>query len=87
MTQPALDFTVPVRDSHVLDPGEQQRLSGQSRLILARLQQGPMTRDEISAIGRNVTARVSDLRKAGYNVRCIEHNRKTGFSRYALVEA
>lgn len=41
---------VPVTDSHVLDPGEQQRLSGQNARILARLEQGPMTRDEIAAM-------------------------------------
>ena len=48
-----------------------------------------MTRDEIYAIGRNVTARVSDiweyLKPQGRDFKCIEHNRKTGFTRYAIV--
>jgi hypothetical protein len=83
MTQ--LDLLLP-RDTHCLEPSEVRRLAGQSLRILAELKRGPMTRDEIAAIGRNVTARVSDLRKAGYDVRCIEQNRRTGFTRYALIE-
>jgi hypothetical protein len=81
---------IPVRDSHVLDVREQRRLTGQSLRILERLRQGPATRDDIAAIGRNPTARISDLRKylqpQGLTVKCIEEDHKTGFSRYALVE-
>jgi hypothetical protein len=73
-------FSIPVHQ-----PAEARRLSGQCAAILARLHQGPATREEIAAIGRNATARVSDLRKAGHDVRCVEHNRATGFTRYALI--
>lgn len=88
MTQSRLNFSQDVilaRDSHVTAPVEVRRLAGQNGAILERLQRGPCTREEIAAIGRNPTARISDLRKAGYNVQCVEHNRVTGFTRYALV--
>jgi hypothetical protein len=85
MTQPSIIDAI---DSHVTAPAEQTRLSGQNARILARLEHGDMTRDEIAAIGRNVTARVSDLRAylkpQGRNVKCVEHNRKTGFTRYGI---
>ena len=71
-------------DSHVTEPAVIRRLAGQNARVLEALQRGPMTRDEIAAIGRNPTARVSDLRKAGWDVRCIEHNKETGFTRYEL---
>ena len=80
MTQPELIW---VTDSHVTDPGEQARLSAQSARILARLEQGPATRRELTDIALNVTARISDLRAAGYVVRVIERNR-SGRTVYAL---
>lgn len=88
MNQPAFVFArdeILPSDTHVTEPVEVSRLAGQNAVILARLRSGPCTREEIAAIGRNPTARISDLRKAGYDVRCIEHDRKTGFSRYALI--
>ena len=86
MTQPGFIFS---RDSHVTDVAEQTRLSNQSARILARLEQGRMSRDEIAAIGRNPTARVSDIRRhlkaSGRTVKCVEYNRVSGASWYAIV--
>ena len=71
------------RDSHVTDPDEIHRLDASARKVLARLQQGRATRRELAEIALNVTARISDLRKAGYNPVCIEH-RTSGRSVYEL---
>ena len=68
--QPGFIFA---RDTHILEPAEIVRLSAQAQRILERLQQGPATRRELTDIACNVTARISDLRAAGYQVVCEEH--------------
>ena len=47
---------------------DRKRLRGQCAAILARLEAGPATCDELQAIARNYTARISNLRDAGYDV-------------------
>jgi hypothetical protein len=84
VTQPAFIFA---RDTHVLDKVEQVRLSGQSLRILERLQSGPATNRELAEISLKYTGRISDLRKAGYDVRVVEQDRATGRTLYALVVA
>lgn len=80
-----LDFDpIPVRDTHVLDPLEQRRLSKQSAEILARLQQGPATNSELAKIALKYTSRISDLRKAGYNVQVCSRDGATGLTVYRL---
>jgi hypothetical protein len=59
------------RDSHVTEPKEIHRLSEQCQRVLKALQARPQTRRELLAYTLNVTARISDLRKAGYNVQPI----------------
>ena len=54
---------------------DQPRLRGQNGLILERLRRGPATNDELARISRKYTSRVSDIRKAGYEVTC---ERKSG---------
>lgn len=63
------------RDSHVTEPSELRRLSGQNLRILERLQRGPATNRELAAISLKYTSRVSDLRAAGYDVQA---DRKAG---------
>jgi hypothetical protein len=70
-------------DSHVINPQEVRRLTGQNAAILARLQRGPASRWQLQNIACNPTARVSDLRKAGYVVRCAEN--AEGHSVYTLI--
>jgi hypothetical protein len=72
-------------DSHVLHPGEQRRLSAQNAAVLARLQRGPATRKELQDIAPNVTARISDLRTAGYRIPKPVEDKTTGWSVYRLV--
>ena len=67
MTQPSLfdiDFLrglMPPTDPHV-DPSDVSRLTGQNAVILARLERGPATNDELSRISRKYTSRISDVR-------------------------
>ena len=56
------------------DPHVQQqdrpRLTGQNAEILFMLRQRPHTNDELAAVARKYTSRISDLRAAGYTIRC-----------------
>ncbi len=63
---------------------EAVRLSRQSREILDRLERGPATNKELAGIALKYTSRTSDLRLAGYDVRVIERDHKTGLAVYAL---
>jgi hypothetical protein len=86
--QPSL-FDNPVRiaptDTHLV-PQEKPRLSRQNQAILERLRRGSATNDELIRLARKYTARVSDLRAAGYDVRLVEHDHVTGITRYQLFE-
>ena len=77
--QPSLVFA---RDSFVTSPTEIRRLSAESAKVLARLEQGPVTRRELNGLTINATARISDLRAAGYVVTCEE--KPSGASVYRL---
>jgi hypothetical protein len=87
MTQPDLFTSRPVvRSSPTLSAPERRRLSSQCERILALLHRGPATNRQLSDLALNYKARVSDLRKAGYRVECVDRNTRTGFSRYRLGE-
>ena len=87
MTQPTLfDLppAVPVAPACIPEP-ERKRLSAQCQTMLARLQCGPVTNQELMQIACKYTSRISDLRKAGYNVKMVDKNAETGLTRYELV--
>lgn len=65
---------------------EQPRLRGQNARILARLQAGPASNRELAALSLKYTARLSDLRAAGYDVRVVTRDHHTGHVVYALQE-
>jgi hypothetical protein len=69
VTQAAFEFT-PVPNVSV-DPRDRARLSKQCVRLLERLQRGPVTNVEGVTELRllNMTARVSEVRQAGYDVR------------------
>lgn len=75
----------PVRDSHVSEPGEQQRLRGQNQRILALLQCGPQSNRRLAEVSLKYTSRISDLRKAGYVIRCERY--PDGVAFYLLEQA
>lgn len=89
MTQPNFSFAEDVilpRDSNVVEPCEVRRLTAQNAAILAALQSGPKSRKALADIACNVTARISDLRKAGYVIPPPVEDRLTGQSIYRLAE-
>jgi hypothetical protein len=63
-----------------------KRLTPQCRAIIDRLRRGRATNAELCAIGLKYNARISELRQAGYDLRCVEHDHETGVARYALFE-
>lgn len=51
--------------------------------ILALFKAGrPVTCDEVRAVTRNATARISDLRNFGYNIRLVGRDWLTGVTHY-----
>lgn len=64
---------------------EQSRLSKQCYQILELLRQGPATNVQLAGIALKYTSRISDLRKAGYDVRVTSRNRTTGVTVYQLA--
>ena len=67
-------------------PVERRRLSRQCTDMLSRLRQGRVTNAELATISLKYTGRISDLRKAGYDIRCVERDRASGVSWYELHE-
>jgi hypothetical protein len=87
MTQKAFAFPalpIPVGNVH---PDERARLSRQCGAILMRLKQSNATNQELSAISLKYTGRISDLRAAGYDVRVVSRDHKTGITVYGLDES
>lgn len=82
MTQ--LDLLLLPRDTRVTEPEEVRRLSGQNLRILKRLQHGPATNRELAQISLKYTSRLSDCKAAGWDIRIVERDRKTGRVLYQL---
>ncbi len=62
------------------------RLSRQCAAILERLRRGRTTNASLCGLALNYRARVSDLRKHGYDVRCVQQDQVTGLAWYALFQ-
>ena len=52
------------RDTHVLNPDELRRLTGQNQAIYRRLCDGPAWNYELAQLALKYTSRISDIRKA-----------------------
>lgn len=61
------------------------RLSRQCRAIVDRLAQGPALNTELASIALKYTSRLSDIRKAGYEIRCTTIDARAGLYRYELA--
>jgi len=57
--------TLSPRDPHT-DPQYEQRLTGQNKLVLDALRDGPKTNQQLAFFSLKYTSRISDLRAAGY---------------------
>lgn len=67
-------------------PFPPRRWSQQCERIYQRLQRGPATNQELAQLALKYTSRISDLRKGGVCVECIEHDHVTGRTVYALTD-
>lgn len=61
------------------------RLSRQCQKILAELRRGPMSNRDLAHIALKYTSRISDLRQAGFQIECVEHDHLTGLTLYELI--
>jgi len=52
--------------------------------MLSRLRQGRATNTELATMSLKYTGRISDLRKAGHDIRCVDRDRASGVTWYAL---
>ena len=66
-------------------PDAKPRLGKQQQEILDRLQRGPATNVELAAIGIRYSARIHELRTAGYVIEKTTENHATGLVVYRLV--
>lgn len=62
---------LPATDPNVRTDAK-KRLSGQNKKILDRLSEGPTRLRELVLIASKYTSRISDLRKAGCQIECVE---------------
>jgi hypothetical protein len=62
---------------------EIRRRLGHGKAVLARLEQGPATSDELNALCFRYGARIFELRKRGYDIRTEQIG--VGIYRYTLV--
>ena len=62
------------------------RLGRQQRAILERLRRGPATNTELSQIAQRFSARIGELRDAGYDIRRTHDDHERGVYVYELVE-
>lgn len=63
---------------------ERPRLSRQCVAIIERLRRGPATNDELAAIARKYTSRVSDCRASGFVIEVTSRDYATGLTTYEL---
>ena len=82
LPHPLFDFEP--SDPHVL-PADVKRLNGHNRRILDLLMKGRVTTADLADISKNHTARISNLRKLGYEIKCIRG--KNGLNQYELISA
>lgn len=72
---------------HTVVEEEKPRLAGQCAEILELLQsKARVTNKEMAVISLKYTSRVSDLRKAGHTITCVDRDHKTGEAWYELEE-
>jgi hypothetical protein len=71
------------RDPHA-HPADRPRLTGQNAEILSILRRGPASNRMLASVSLKYTSRVSDLRAAGFKVRC--ERCADGLTVYSLEE-
>lgn len=69
-----------------VDSVQRPRLSAHCETILTMLRAGTVSNVEIAKVSKNHTARISNLRKAGYVIKCRFIDKKTGLTEYTLLK-
>jgi hypothetical protein len=73
-------------DPRVTQPVKRRRLQGKARQVLALLRDGDRTnRELVDAVGHRFGGRISDLRKRGFVILCLNENHATGEATYRLI--
>lgn len=81
-TQGELNFAAPLNIT--VDPREAPRLGKQQQAILERLQAGSATNVELARIGIRYSARIGELRSAGYRIEIVARDFDSGLVTYKL---
>lgn len=66
------------------DPIQSPRLTRQQAAVLARLQQGPATNVELMPLSMRYSARIFELRKAGWIIETDYIDKAAGICQYAF---
>lgn len=69
-----------------VDAREVKRLGKQQREILERLRSGPATSGDLARIGIRYSARIEELRKAGYRIQIVKADHASGLRTYVLAK-
>jgi hypothetical protein len=78
-TKPAIPLNSSVEEA------DKPRINGQAERILSRLREGPATNVELSAIALRYSARLGELKAAGFDWEITDRNRETGVNTYRLI--
>lgn len=78
--------TQEIETNYSVPVAERGRLNKQAQAMLARLQSGRVTNIELATIGLRYSARIDEMRKAGYVVEVVERSAKTGVTVYELQQ-
>lgn len=70
-----------------VEPEAKPRLKSHQQKILARLQSGPAVTDDLNKICNRFSARLGELRKAGYEISTEKVDGAKGVFRYSLEKA
>lgn len=71
-------------EDSMTSPEDRDRYANQCDSILERLQAGPLLNSELCKMGLNHTARISNLRKEGYDIVCTRVPGGHGLTVYTL---
>ena len=79
-------FAPHIADKNNVLPDEVPRLANEQRLVLERLQRGPVTNVELVSLSLRYGARIHELRQLGYQITTKRTSVRKGITIYTLEE-
>lgn len=79
-------FAPVIADKNNVLPDEVPRLANEQRLVLERLQRGPVTNVELVSLSLRYGARIHELRQLGYQITTKRTSVRKGVTTYTLEE-